>query len=76
MKWQFMNRDAPGNKFLICNSDEGEPGTFKDTLIMKHNPHQLVEGIAICAYVIGATRAYNYIRVNIYKSTIRLSVHL
>ncbi|UTC24788.1 NADH-quinone oxidoreductase subunit NuoF [Candidatus Comchoanobacter bicostacola] len=62
MKWQFMNRGTPGDKFLICNSDEGEPGTFKDTLIMKHNPHQLIEGIAICSYVIGASRAYNYIR--------------
>ncbi|MDC3180845.1 NADH-quinone oxidoreductase subunit NuoF [Gammaproteobacteria bacterium] len=62
LKWQFMNRDQVGDKYLVCNSDEGEPGTFKDTEIMRHNPHQLLEGIAICAYVIGAKRAYNYIR--------------
>lgn len=62
LKWSFMNRDKPGQKFLICNSDEGEPGTCKDTLILRHNPHQLLEGIAICSYVIGATVSYNYLR--------------
>ncbi len=62
LKWQFMNRDKPGDKYLVCNSDEGEPGTFKDTEIMRHNPHQLLEGIAICAHAIGAKRAYNYLR--------------
>ncbi|MCP8351968.1 NADH-quinone oxidoreductase subunit NuoF [Candidatus Synchoanobacter obligatus] len=62
IKWGFMNRDAPGDKYLVCNSDEGEPGTCKDTLILRHNPHQLLEGILICAYVIGAKVAYNYLR--------------
>lgn len=62
LKWGFMNRDLPGDKYLVCNSDEGEPGTCKDTLIMRHNPHQLIEGILISAYVIGANVCYNYIR--------------
>lgn len=62
LKWGFMNRDVAGDKYLVCNSDEGEPGTFKDTYIMRYNPHQLLEGMAICAYVIGAQVAYNYIR--------------
>ena len=62
MKWGFMNRDTPGDKYLICNSDEGEPGTCKDTLILRHNPHQLLEGMLICAHVIGANVCYNYLR--------------
>jgi NADH-quinone oxidoreductase subunit F len=62
LKWGFMNREDPKLRYLICNSDEGEPGTCKDTLILRYNPHQLLEGIAICAYVIGANTAYNYIR--------------
>ena len=62
LKWSFMNRNAPGQKYIVCNSDEGEPGTFKDRDIMRYNPHALVEGMAIAGYVIGATRGYNYIR--------------
>jgi len=62
LKWSFMNRYAPGEKFILCNSDEGEPGTFKDRDIMRYNPHQLVEGMMIAAYVIGASAGYNYIR--------------
>jgi NADH-quinone oxidoreductase subunit F len=62
VKWGFINRDAPGNKYLVCNSDEGEPGTFKDRDILRYNPHQLVEGMIIAAYAIGASRGYNYIR--------------
>ena len=42
LKWGFMNRELPGDKYLVCNSDEGEPGTCKDTLIMRYNPHQLI----------------------------------
>lgn len=61
LKWGFMNRDDGKQKYLICNSDEGEPGTSKDRWILR-NPHQLIEGIAICAYVINANVAYNYIR--------------
>ncbi len=62
VKWGFINRDAPGKKYLVCNSDEGEPGTFKDRDILRYNPHQLVEGMIIAAYCIGANVGYNYIR--------------
>lgn len=61
-KWTFIKRDMPGQKYVVCNSDEGEPGTFKDRDIMRYNPHQLLEGIAIAGYVMGASVAYNYIR--------------
>lgn len=62
LKWSFMNRHAPGPKYILCNSDEGEPGTFKDRDILRYNPHQLVEGMMIAGYVIGASAGYNYIR--------------
>lgn len=62
LKWSFVPRNAPGDKYVICNSDEGEPGTCKDRDIMTYNPHQLVEGLAIAIYVMNATAAYNYIR--------------
>ena len=62
LKWSFMNRDVPGQKYLICNSDEGEPGTCKDTQILYYNPHQVLEGIMITSYVIGATVCYQYLR--------------
>jgi len=62
LKWSFMPRSAPGQKYIVCNSDEGEPGTFKDRDILRYNPHQLIEGMAIAGYVIGASVGYNYIR--------------
>jgi NADH-quinone oxidoreductase subunit F len=62
LKWSFMPRNTPGQKYIVCNSDEGEPGTFKDRDILRYNPHQLVEGMAIAGYTIGATQGYNYIR--------------
>ena len=62
LKWSFMNRHAPGPKYIVCNSDESEPGTFKDRDIMRYNPHQLIEGMMIAGYVIGAHAGYNYIR--------------
>jgi len=62
LKWSFLNRNIPGQKYVICNSDEGEPGTCKDRDIMRYNPHQLIEGMAIGGYVMGATVGYNYIR--------------
>jgi NADH-quinone oxidoreductase subunit F len=62
LKWSFMNRNAPGPKYILCNSDEGEPGTFKDRDILRYNPHQLIEGMMIAGYVIGANAGYNYIR--------------
>ncbi len=62
LKWSFMPRNAPGQKYIICNSDESEPGTCKDRDILRFNPHALVEGMAICGYAIGATVGYNYMR--------------
>lgn len=62
LKWSFIRRDVPGQKYLLCNSDEGEPGTCKDRDILRFNPHQLIEGMAIAAYGMGVTVAYNYIR--------------
>ncbi|MFT3742142.1 MAG: NADH-quinone oxidoreductase subunit NuoF [Gammaproteobacteria bacterium] len=62
LKWSFIQRSAPGQKYVVCNSDEGEPGTCKDRDILRYNPHQVIEGMAIGAYVMGATVAYNYLR--------------
>ncbi|MFK8053358.1 MAG: NADH-quinone oxidoreductase subunit NuoF [Woeseiaceae bacterium] len=62
LKWSFMPRSAPVQKYLVCNSDESEPGTCHDREILRGNPHSLVEGMAIAAYAMGATVAYNYIR--------------
>jgi NADH-quinone oxidoreductase subunit F len=62
LKWSFMPRSAPGQKYIVCNSDEGEPGTFKDRDILRYNPHQLVEGMIIAGYCMGASVGYNYIR--------------
>ncbi len=62
LKWSFMPRTAPGQKYLVCNSDESEPGTCHDREVLRNNPHALIEGMAIAAYSMGATIAYNYIR--------------
>ena len=62
LKWSFMPRNAPVQKYIVCNSDESEPGTCKDRDILRFNPHALVEGMAICGYAIGATVGYNYMR--------------
>lgn len=67
LKMSFMPRHAPGQKYLVCNSDEGEPGTFKDRDILRYNPHALVEGMAISGYAMGATVGYNYIRGEFYE---------
>jgi len=62
LKWSFMPRNAEGQKYIVCNSDEGEPGTCKDRDILRNNPHQLIEGMIIAGYCIGASVGYNYIR--------------
>jgi len=62
LKWSFMPRKAPGQKYIVCNSDESEPGTCKDRDILRFNPHALVEGMIIAGYCIGATVGYNYLR--------------
>jgi NADH-quinone oxidoreductase subunit F len=66
LKWSFMPRAFAGDKYIVCNSDEGEPGTFKDRDILRHNPHQLIEGMAIAGYVLGARVGYNYIHGEIF----------
>ena len=62
IKWSFMPRNAPGQKYAVCNSDESEPGTCKDRDILRYNPHALIEGMAIGGFVMGATVGYNYLR--------------
>ena len=62
LKWSFMPGNAAGQKYLVCNSDESEPGTCKDRDILRFNPHSLVEGMMIAGYAIGATVGYNYMR--------------
>lgn len=62
LKWSFIPKDPTLQKYLCCNADEGEPGTFKDRGIIDHDPHLLIEGMIITSYAIGATRSYIYIR--------------
>jgi NADH-quinone oxidoreductase subunit F len=67
LKWSFMPKNYNGNKYLVCNSDEGEPGTFKDRDIMRYNPHALIEGMIIGAYAMGISTGYNYIHGEIWE---------
>jgi len=62
LKWSFMPKAYEGQKYLVCNSDESEPGTCHDREVLRNNPHALVEGMAIAGYAMGATVGYNYIR--------------
>ncbi len=62
LKWSFMPKDKPGQKYAVCNSDESEPGTCHDRDILRYNPHAVIEGMAIGGFVMGATVGYNYIR--------------
>src|SRR6476619_6839672 len=71
LKWSFMPRQFPGQKYLVCNTDEGEPGTFKDRDIIRYNPHALIEGMAIGAYAMGITVGYNYIHGEIFQEYLR-----
>jgi NADH-quinone oxidoreductase subunit F len=68
LKWSFMPRSFPGQKYLVCNSDEGEPGTFKDRDILRYNPHIVIEGMAIAAYAMGISVGYNYIHGEIWDA--------
>ena len=61
-KWFFAYAVQADQKYVVCNADEGEPGTYKDRLIMENDPQTLIEGMAICAYAIGATKGYIYCR--------------
>jgi NADH-quinone oxidoreductase subunit F len=67
LKWSFMPRQFPGQKYLVCNSDEGEPGTCKDRDILMFNPHIVIEGMAIAAYAMGISAGYNYIHGEIFQ---------
>jgi len=66
LKWSFMPRQFPGQKYLVCNSDEGEPGTCKDRDILAYNPHIVIEGMIIAAYAMGISVGYNYIHGEIF----------
>lgn len=67
LKWSFMPRQFPGQKYLVCNSDEGEPGTCKDRDILRYNPHIVIEGMIIAAYAMGVSAGYNYIHGEIFQ---------
>src|SRR6201993_2636037 len=66
MKWQFVDRKSAKPRYIACNADESEPGTFKDHLLMERNPHLLIEGCLIGCYAIGAKTAYIYIRGEVF----------
>jgi NADH-quinone oxidoreductase subunit F len=67
LKWSFMPRAYPGAKYVVCNSDEGEPGTCKDRDLLAYNPHAVIEGMAIAAYAMGVKTGYNYIHGEIFE---------
>ncbi len=62
MKWSFVPKDSPKPKYVVCNADESEPGTFKDRYLMERDPHLLIEGMAIAAYALGSKSGYVYTR--------------
>jgi NADH-quinone oxidoreductase subunit F len=66
LKWSFMPKGA-AEKYIVCNSDEGEPGTFKDRDILRYDPHSVIEGMIIAGYAVGAGRGYNYIHGEIFE---------
>jgi hypothetical protein len=76
LKWSFMPRTFPGQKYLVCNSDEGEPGTAKDREILRFNPHTVIEGMIIAAYAMGITVGYNYIHGEIFEAYERFEAAL
>ena len=72
LKWSFMPKNYEGDKYLVCNSDEGEPGTCKDRDILRYNPHSLIEGMAIAAYTMNVKVGYNYVHGEIYEAYERM----
>jgi NADH-quinone oxidoreductase subunit F len=76
LKWSFMPRHFEGDKYLVCNTDEGEPGTFKDRDIIRYNPHSVIEGMAIAAYTMGVKVGYNYIHGEIFEAYERFEAAL
>ena len=69
LKWKFTRAADGAEKYVVCNADESEPGTFKDRVLMEHRPHLLLEGIALAAYAVGAQKAYIFIRGEYPKAT-------
>jgi NADH-quinone oxidoreductase subunit F len=67
LKWSFMPRDYAGAKYIVCNSDEGEPGTCKDRDILRYDPHSVIEGMLIAGYATGSSAGYNYIHGEIWE---------
>jgi NADH-quinone oxidoreductase subunit F len=76
LKWSFMPRAFSGDKYVVCNTDEGEPGTFKDLDIQRYNPHALIEGMIIAGYAMGAKAGYNYIHGEIFEAYERFELAL
>ena len=72
LKWSFMPKNYDGVKYIVCNSDEGEPGTAKDWNILRYNPHALIEGMAIAAYAMGVKTGYNYVHGEIFEAYERM----
>ena len=72
LKWSFMPKNYNGDKYIVCNSDEGEPGTCKDWDILRFNPHSLIEGMAIAAYTMGVKVGYNYVHGEIFEAYERM----
>ena len=72
LKWSFMPRSYNGDKYIVCNSDEGEPGTSKDWDILRFNPHAIIEGMAIAAYTMGVKVGYNYVHGEIFEAYERM----
>src|SRR5260370_41606619 len=67
LKWSFMPRQFPGPKYVVCNSDEGEPGTCKDRDLLRYNPHSVIEGMIIAGYAMSASAGYNYIHGEVWE---------
>ena len=72
LKWSFMPKNYDGPKYIVCNTDEGEPGTCKDWDILRYNPHALIEGMAIAAYTMGVKTGYNYVHGEIFEAYERM----
>ncbi|HOY37766.1 MAG: NADH-quinone oxidoreductase subunit NuoF [Bacteroidales bacterium] len=75
-KWRFAFNTEADQKYLICNADEGDPGAFMDRAVIEGDPHRLIEGMAVAAYAIGATKAYVYIRAEYPLAIKRLQIAL
>lgn len=72
LKWGFIPKEIAAPRYLVCNSDESEPGTFKDRLLIEKDPHQLIEGMILTSYAIGAEKAFIYCRGEYYEGLKKL----